>query len=230
MLIGGLQKTSFIDYPGKIAAVIFTRGCNFHCPYCHNPELVDPQEFGELLSLVEIETFLKKRKGLLEAVVVTGGEPTLQSGLDAFLQKIKEMGYLIKLDTNGSRPEVLKRLLAQNLVDYIAMDVKAPLEKYKKVSETKIEPMLIRQSIELIKKGEVKYEFRTTCVKGLLTKEDILAIGKLLAGAEKYVLQPFLATKVLSPKMKDAISFSKEELLFIQEELLEYLPQVNIRC
>jgi len=229
MLIGGLQKTSFIDYPGQIAAVIFSRGCNFRCPYCHNPELVDPQKYGQELALEELETFLRKRKGLLDAVVVTGGEPTLQVGLYGFLQKIKEMGYLIKIDTNGSRPEVLEKLLADKLIDYIAMDVKAPLAKYRKVTGVEIEPAQIHQSIQLIKKGSVKYEFRTTCVKGLLTEEDILEIGELLYGAEKYVLQSFVPTKVFLPEMLLATSYSEEELLNLQAKLSSRVRNISIR-
>lgn len=134
MQIGGLQKFSLLDYPGKISAVVFTQGCNFRCPYCHNPELVDPARYQECLPEEEIFSFLETRRGKLEAVTVTGGEPTLQKSLAPFLRRIKDMGFLVKLDTNGSRPDVLEELLRQKLIDYIAMDIKAPLEKYEAVT------------------------------------------------------------------------------------------------
>jgi len=139
MIIGGLQRFSLIDYPGKISAILFTRGCNFRCPYCHNPELVDPQRYAEPWQEEEYWAFLQSRTQKLDAVVVTGGEPTLQEDLEPFLEKIRKMGFLIKLDTNGSNPDVLKDLLSANLVDYIAMDIKAPLEKYSEVAKVPID-------------------------------------------------------------------------------------------
>jgi pyruvate formate lyase activating enzyme len=134
MKIGGLQKFSLLDYPGKISAVVFTQGCNFRCPYCHNPELVDPERFQECIPEDEIFAFLETRRGKLEAVTVTGGEPTIQNGLSSFVRRIKDMGFMVKLDTNGSRPEVLEELIRHKLIDYIAMDIKAPLEKYEAVT------------------------------------------------------------------------------------------------
>ncbi|OQX50761.1 MAG: anaerobic ribonucleoside-triphosphate reductase activating protein [Candidatus Cloacimonas sp. 4484_209] len=133
MKIGGFQKVSLIDYPGKICAIVFTRGCNFRCPYCHNPELVLPENYSPLIPEEEIFSFLEKRRGKLDAVEITGGEPTLQEDLTEFIRKIKEMGFLVKLDTNGSFPSVLEKVIYSGLVDYIAMDVKAPLEKYRQV-------------------------------------------------------------------------------------------------
>jgi len=153
MKIGGLQKFSLLDYPGKISAVIFTQGCNFRCAYCHNPELVDPERFQACIPEEEVFAYLKKRRGLLEAVTVTGGEPTIQKGLIPFIRRIKAMGYLVKLDTNGSMPEVLEELIRQKLIDYIAMDIKAPLEKYEDVIGVPVNWEIIRQSIDVIKES-----------------------------------------------------------------------------
>jgi len=167
MKIGGFQRFSLIDYPAKISAIIFTQGCNFRCPYCHNPELVDPKLFTSAIDEDLILSFLRKRVGKLDGVVITGGEPLLQHDLIEFIKKVKEMGYLIKLDTNGSYPEKLERLL--DLIDYIAMDIKAPLEKYHDVVRTDVCTEKIMESITIILNGDIDYEFRTTVVKAFLT-------------------------------------------------------------
>jgi len=150
MKIGGLQKISFIDYPGSIGAVVFVQGCNFRCPYCHNPELVDPERYGPLLNEGEVLAFLEKRRGKLDAVTLTGGEPTLQPDLVGFLRKVREMGYRIKLDTNGSQPEVLAALIREKLVDYLAMDIKGPREKYARIARVEVDLAAIGRSVELI--------------------------------------------------------------------------------
>ena len=150
MKIGGFQKVSLIDYPGRISAVVFTQGCNFRCPFCHNPELVEPERFEGLSPEAEILTFLEKRKGRLDAVVITGGEPTLQTELIPFIIHLKAMGYRIKLDTNGALPDVLEEMLGRGLLDYVAMDIKAPLERYSEVTKTKTDGQRILKSISLI--------------------------------------------------------------------------------
>jgi len=194
MKIGGLVKTSLIDYPGKVCAVIFTQGCNFRCPYCHNPELVYPDRFRETLPPEEVLAFLEKRRGRLEGVVVSGGEPTLQEDLPAFLRLLKSLGYSVKLDTNGSRPDVLRRLAAGQTVDYIAMDIKAPLDKYGLVSGVSLDPGGISESIKIIKDSGIRHEFRTTFDKELLAPRDIEAI-RLLAGRSPYSFHDRLPVK-----------------------------------
>lgn len=221
MLIGGLQKLSLIDYPGKIAAIIFTRGCNFRCPYCHNPELVNPDFFIKPIPLEEFFAFLRSRQGELEGVVITGGEPLLQEGLEDFLKKIKELGYLIKLDTNGSFPERLRNIIEKRIVDYLAMDIKAPLEKYQEITNSLIEPIKIKESIDLIINSGLDYEFRTTIVKSQLKKQDILEIGKLMKPDSLYFLQKFISSKVLDSQFLKEITYLDEELEEIRKELEE---------
>jgi len=228
--IGGFQKFSLIDYPGKISAIVFTQGCNFRCPYCHNPELVDPELFTSGLDIDFVLSFLKRRIGKLDGVVITGGEPLLQPNLAEFVERIKEIGYSIKLDTNGSYPEKLRELLSENLVDYIAMDVKAPLEKYPYVVRTQVCVEKIRESITTIMNSGLDYEFRTTVVKNLLTKDDIISIAKLIRGAEKYVLQKFVMTKVLDKSFfKNVEYFSDEELEIIKGKIERYVGECIIR-
>ncbi|MBN2538411.1 MAG: anaerobic ribonucleoside-triphosphate reductase activating protein, partial [Deltaproteobacteria bacterium] len=169
MKIGDIQKFSLIDYPGRICATIFTQGCNFRCPYCHNPELVEPSLFRRTIIDDEVFSFLDKRRGKLDAVNITGGEPTLQPDLIECIKIIRSMGYMVKIDTNGSFPEVLRKLIDDNLLDYIAMDVKAPPEKYGEVTGSSIAVDNIAESIHLIMDSGIDYEFRTTIVKSLLT-------------------------------------------------------------
>ena len=221
MRIGGLQKVSLIDYPGKIAAIVFTQGCNFRCGYCHNPELVNPDFFIKPISLEEIFTFLESRQGELEGVVVTGGEPLLQEGLNDFLKKIKGLGYSIKLDTNGSFQERLRDIIEKKLVDYLAMDIKAPLEKYAAVVKSAVEIKKIKESIDLIMNFGLDYEFRTTVVKSQLKKEDILKIGELLKPGSSYILQKFVPSKTLDPQFLKETGYSDEELGEIVKELRE---------
>ena len=150
MLIGGFQPFSLIGYPGKISAIVFTQGCNFRCPYCYNPELVDPKLFAHPIPEADIFAFLETRRGKLDAVEITGGEPTLQPDLIDFISKTKALNFLVKLDTNGSNPEILRELIELDIVDYLAMDVKAPLERYPEITNSKLDPAKIKYSIELI--------------------------------------------------------------------------------
>jgi len=231
MIIGGLQRFSLIDYPGKISAIVFTRGCNFRCPYCHNPELVDPQRYAEPWQEEEYWAFLQSRtQKKLDAVVVTGGEPTLQEDLEPFLEKIRKMGFLIKLDTNGSNPDVLKDLLSANLVDYIAMDIKAPLEKYSEVAKVPIDKTDIQESIELIKQSTVDHEFRTTIAKNVLSKEDVVNIAKMLQGEKLYILQRCVPTKILDPLFLAQFEpYTHEELEQIANLIENYVLQCLVR-
>lgn len=229
MLIGGFQKVSLIDYPGKICAIIFTQGCNFRCPYCHNPELINLSDSQSPINEEEILLFLRMRKGKLDAVVITGGEPTLQQDLIEFLRKIREMGYLIKLDTNGSHPELIEKLIKLRIVDYLTMDVKAPLEKYREITNSKVNPDIIRKSIESIMKSGLDYEFRTTLVKSQLSKEDIIEIGKLIKDSQLYVLQKFVPSKTLNPKFLNETTYSNEEFEHLKDILKNYVTKCLIR-
>jgi pyruvate formate lyase activating enzyme len=215
MKIGGLQKFSLIDYPGKLAAVIFTQGCNFRCPYCHNADLVLPERFGELVSESEIISFLESRKGKIEALVITGGEPTLQPDLIYFIAKVKKMGFLVKLDTNGSRPEVIASLLGLSLVDYIAMDVKSPFSKYALVSGVSGLEDKLKDSIDIILQSGIPYEFRTTLAKTLVTQEDVPKIRKMIKGAKRYRINQFVPRET---NLDRGLGASKSEL-FSEKEL-----------
>jgi len=259
-LIGGLQKSSLIDYPAKIAAVVFTQGCNFACPYCHNPELItsmaesktyqhvmlnsfqhltgerpcDPEpspgrRTGWFFGNLDVLDFLKTRVGKLDAVVITGGEPTLQKGLEEFMIEVKSLGFLVKLDTNGSNPEVLKNLLDKKLVDYVAMDIKAPIEKYPQITCSKINTSNILKSIELLKQSDVDYEFRTTVVKSQLEIGDFEKIGELIKGAPKYYLQKFVPTKTLNKSFMEEETYSNEEFEQIKIGLEQYVNKVFVR-
>lgn len=219
MKIGHIQKTSLIEYPGKISAIIFTLGCNFACPYCHNPELVDPKRFIQPFDEDEVIAFLKKRAGQLDAVVITGGEPMIHADLNEFMQKIKEMGYLIKLDTNGTSPDMLHRAIEEGLVDYIAMDIKAPLERYEMITRTPVNTEAIKSSIDLIMNAGLPYEFRTTLARSLLNPEDILTIGRMIKGAGTYILQHFVPSKHLDKDFIHESSFTQEEVADMKRQL-----------
>ena len=229
MLIGALQKFSLLDYPGKISCIIFTQGCNFRCPYCHNPELVDPQLFMPKIMPQVFFSFLEKRVKKIDAVVITGGEPTIQSDLLDFIRKIKKLDFLVKLDTNGSQPEVLSTLLKNKLLDYIAMDIKAVPTLYEKVCGVSKNGSLsdvILKSINLIINSQVQHEFRTTIVKDLLSKEHILNISKLIKGAKKYVLQNFVPSKTLDHRFMGSETFDKNDL----DDIVRKLEDADLNC
>lgn len=191
MLIKGLQKLTLLDYPGKMACTVFTAGCNFRCPFCHNASLVTDID-DDRISEDEFFSFLSKRQGIIEGVAITGGEPTLQPDLKDFLKKIKDMGYSIKLDTNGYRPQVLKDVVNNGLVDYVAMDIKNSKEKYALTCGLdNMDMAKIEESIEFLMNGKVDYEFRTTIVKELHNEDDIQDIVSWIKGAKRYYLQGF---------------------------------------
>ena len=186
MRIGGLQKLSLIDYHGTPAAVIFTQGCNMFCPYCHNPQLVYPDSFEKILNRNEILDFLKKRQDLLKGVVITGGEPTLQNDLCDFIKKIKNLKFPVKLDTNGTNPEILQELICGNLIDFIAMDIKSPAKKYKLFFEVNLN--LIMRSLHIIKSSNIPHIFRTTYDTDILNEKDIDEIRATIGNSE-YIVQ-----------------------------------------
>jgi pyruvate formate lyase activating enzyme len=229
MKIGGLQKVSLIEYPGKISAIVFTQGCNFRCPYCYNPELVEPGLYKDCLPEDEIFSFLKKRKGKLDAVTITGGEPTIQHDLMEFMWYVKKMGYYIKMDTNGSQPAVIEKLMSRKLLDYIAMDVKGPLAKYRIVTGSNVHEDEIKQSMELIMKSGLPYEFRTTVLKQMLQEDDILEIGKLIKNAGLYILQQFIPARTLDKEFQNYKEYSQEEMKCLRGKLMKDLPVVLVR-
>lgn len=223
----GFEKLSFIDYPEKICTVLFTGGCNFRCPYCHNSPLIYNQ--GETITECFVFDYLEKRKKILDAVCISGGEPTLHNTLYSFIQKIKEKGFLVKLDTNGTHPEILKKLIKENLVDYIAMDIKAPFDKYPIVTRKKISIHAIKESIDLLQQSSIDYEFRTTLCKELLTQEDILKIAEYLKGSKRYFLQNFKDGSTILDGQNKFQPFSKKELKIIEEQIKGYFPLFKIR-
>ncbi len=227
MIIKGLQKQTVIDYPGKIACTIFAFGCNFRCSYCHNPELIVDDGRPEI-EKEEILEFLKNRKDFLDGVCITGGEPTLNKDLPEFISKIKKLGFFVKLDTNGSNPEMLKELIERKLVDYIAMDIKAPLEFYENVANVKVNKENIQKSIDLIKKME-EYEFRITVVPRLFDEEHAKLIGEWLKGSKRLFIQQFRGIKTLDENLIGKKSFSKEELTKFYNILKPYFETCEIR-
>jgi len=223
MIIGGLEKLTLLDYPDHLAAIIFTQGCNFRCHFCYNPMLVLPRE-GEdeknkkekgfsPLSTEDLFLFLEKRFGRLDGVVISGGEPTLHPDLPSFIRKIKKIGYLVKLDTNGTNPEMLKELINDKLIDYIAMDIKAPLNHYEKVVNVKINCQNLQKSVKIIMSSGLPYEFRTTVVPGLLNKSDFKAMGEWIRGADKWYLQRFKSdTNLVDPLFQGQASYNDKEM------------------
>jgi pyruvate formate lyase activating enzyme len=231
MLFGGLQKTTLVDYPGKVAATVFTSGCNFRCPYCHNPELVLPELIKDQPQIAEkdILDFLKERQGLLQALCITGGEPTLQPDLISFLKKVKDLGYLIKLDSNGSNPKILQEIIKKKLVDYLAMDVKTIPQKYHLVTLGQVPLENILESINLIKESDIDYEFRTTVAPEIVTKEDIFQIVDLIKPAQAYFLQVFKGIKTLDPRFSQLKGIPEEELKDIITQIKPFFKECGIR-
>jgi len=211
MRLGGLQKLSLIDFPKKLAAVVFTQGCPFRCHFCHNESLVIPEKFSSSLDEEDFFSFLRSRKNRLDGVVISGGEPTIQKDLISFIERIKDIGFAVKLDTSGICPEVLKELLQKNLLDYVAMDIKAPFEKYEKVIGTKIDTEKIQDSINLLLNSKILFEFRTTLVPHFHSLDDIIVMAKMIKTAPVYILQKFIPTSTLT-SFKNKKSFFEKEL------------------
>lgn len=231
MLIGGLQHLTLIDYPGKLAATVFLAGCDFRCPWCYSSEIVLPEKIAKHPKISERDffKFLKSKKGLLEGVVVCGGEPCLDKDLPKFVKNIKKLGLAVKVDTNGSFPETLKRLIDEKLIDYAAMDIKAPKEKYETLVGKRINIKNIEKSVALLMENRVDYEFRTTIVPDLLRKEDILKIARWISGAKRYYLQTFRAEKNLDPKFQEIKPYSEKYLLAIQKAISPFFEVCRVR-
>ena len=228
MIIKGLQKLTLLDYPGKIAATVFLGGCNFRCPFCHNASLVLPSRESQDISEDEFFSFLSSRVGKLLGVCVSGGEPTLYPELPTFISKIRALGYSVKLDTNGYRPDVLASLIDGGLIDYVAMDIKNSREKYAVTAGIQnLDVSLIERSIAVLREKKIPYEFRTTVVRELHSYEDIMAIGEWLAGNESFFLQPFLDSgDVISGGLS---GYSAEEMAELLCGFVKFVPLAQIR-
>lgn len=226
MKISGLQKLSLLDFPGSTSCIIFTQGCNFNCPYCHNSELIDVMGEGAL-DYEEVLNFLKLRKNLLDGVVITGGEPTIQKDLKDFIKIVRSLGYKIKLDTNGSTPKVLKDLLDEKLLDYVAMDIKTVFNDYEKITNVDGCAMNVKKSIALLKASGIPHEFRTTIIKNRISIKDIISICEYIGPNEKLFLQNFEMSALVRDKNLE--SYTKSELTIIQDLLEVIFPNVSVR-
>jgi len=229
--IGGLQKITLIDFPGRLAATVFLIGCNFKCPWCYSSELVLPEKIKKQPKISEKEflDFLKERKKLLEGLVLCGGEPSINKKLPSLIKKIKKLGYLIKLDTNGSNPKILKKLIKRKLIDYVAMDMKLPKERYPEIFGKRVKIEDIEESIKILKEGKVDYEFRTTVVPTVLNKEDILKIAKWIRGTKRYYLQNFRPEKTIDPEFEKIKPYPQKYLLEIQKAISPFFEVCQVR-
>lgn len=225
MKIAGFQKLTLLDFPGKVACILFTQGCNFRCPYCQNSGLIG-HENEELISEEEIFSYLNKRKGVIDGVVVSGGEPTVQPDLEAFMRKIKDMGFLVKLDTNGSNPELIEKLIKDGVVDYIAMDIKNVLPLYISVASVKASTEKLKRSIEIIKSSSIDHEFRTTIIKNIHDIDKMKEICSYVGGDKMYLQNFEQSENVLGKNLE---SFSKEELIKISKVMKGNYPNVKVR-
>jgi len=236
MTIGGLQKVTLVDYPGKLACTVFLSGCNFFCPFCYSKELVVGQEIKSHPQISEdyFFDFLNEKKGTLEGCVICGGEPTIHGeALADFIRKIKKIGFLVKLDTNGTNPELIKRLIDEKLIDYVAMDIKAPItkEKYEAAcGVTGFDVSKIKESISIIKDSGIEYEFRTTVVPGIHTEEDIINIANEIAPANKYFIQRFRGEKgTIDKRFENVTPFPDEFYKNIEEKIKDGFRVFRIR-
>jgi pyruvate formate lyase activating enzyme len=229
MHVKGWVKTSLLDFPGRIAASLFTGGCNFRCPNCHNAELVlHPQWLADLPE-GEIWAFLEQRRGLLDGVVLSGGEPTLQPDLLAFAARLHRLGFLVKLDTNGYLPDVLQQAIEDRLVDYVAMDVKASPPKYTEAAGTPVDTARVARSIDILLGSDIEYEFRTTVVPGILDEEDVVRIGEWIASARAYYLQQFVPRNTLDPAMLQQEPYPADRIRAMAELVEPYVQLVQLR-
>ena len=225
-MIGGLQKVTLLDFPGKIACTVFLTGCNLRCPYCHNPELVLPQDSKKYISEGELFKFLVSRKGKLDGVCITGGEPTVHQELPFLIRRIRDMGFLIKLDSNGTAPEMLEYLLREKLLDYVAMDIKNAPSRYTETCGADVIAN-VKKSVALLKSSHAEYEFRTTVCHPLHSPEDIREIGRWICGARRYFLQPFVDSgNMLGSGVSVMTRTELEELL---SAVKPYIPAAELR-
>lgn len=230
MKVTGIQKLTLLDYPGVVACTVFTAGCNFRCPFCHNAMLVLPEQIDdECLTDDEVFGFLKKRRGVLDGVAVTGGEPLLHADMPEFLARVKELGYKIKLDTNGSNPELLSEIVKNKLVDRVAMDIKnAPEEYARTIGLKSFDIAPVERSKEMLLRGDIDYEFRTTVVKGIHTKERLIGAAKWIEGAKEYYLQQFKDSGNLI--LPDGLSaYDEKQMHALADAVRDYVPTVEVR-
>ncbi len=232
MIIAGVQKTSTVDWPENICSTVFIAGCNFRCPFCHNPELVLPEEIEktEALSENELLTALVERKRFIDGVCITGGEPLMSPDIVKLIHKIKDKGLAVKVDTNGSVPKLLKKLIDEKLIDYVAMDIKGPKDRYAEFTGVKANLKLIEESIKILKSSNIAYEFRTTMVKGLLDSKDILRIAEWLDGADAYYIQQFVSDgKTLDPEFEGKKSYTPDELRDMMTSVADRFGKSGVR-
>ncbi|HII17629.1 TPA: anaerobic ribonucleoside-triphosphate reductase activating protein [Candidatus Woesearchaeota archaeon] len=228
--IKGLQKTTLVDYPGKVACTVFLPGCNFRCGYCHNADLVCSAAALPTIPEKEFFAFLASRKGKVEGVCITGGEPTITKGLPEFCKRVKDAGFLVKLDSNGTNPSVLRRLIEEKLVDYIAMDVKAPIEQYSIVSCVDTDTGKLAESIGLIRESGIDYEFRATVIPDVFTDETVKAIGKAVCGAKRFFFQQFQPSKkAMGERYRDMEPLPAEALESFGRVMRQFVGEVGIR-
>ena len=227
MTVNGLRKLTLLDFPGRVACTLFLAGCNMRCPFCHNAPLVIDGSGVENIPEDELLAFLKKRSGVLDGVCITGGEPTLRRELPELLRSIKALGYAVKLDTNGTNPDILAALIDEGLVDYVAMDIKNSPEKYSLTAGREVDMDAVRRSVAILMENKVKYEFRTTVVGGYHTADDFRAIGEWLRGAEAYFLQNFVDSgALLDPETRGASESDMKEYLEIMKQ---FVPAAELR-
>lgn len=226
MKIGGVQKVSLVDYPGKVCAALFTIGCNMRCGYCHNPELVLPERYADAIPEQDVLDFLGTRVGKLDGVAISGGEPTVHDDLPDFIREVKRMGFLVKLDTNGTHPRMLEEMYHEKLLDFVAMDVKGTKETYQENVAYPIDIEAILESIRLIQSSGVDYEFRTTVVRSQFPLEDFDKIGEMIRGASRYALQKFRTEgSTLNPRFQRETTYSDEEFETIRRQMERYVNQ-----
>lgn len=233
MQISGVTQLTLLDYPGHTACIVFTPGCNFRCGYCHNPEFVLPERLCQIReSFIDEEAFfgfLRERQGRLDGVVITGGEPTIQPDLERFIQAVKSLGFLVKIDTNGNKPAVLRKLLDAKLLDYVAMDMKTSLEEYPNLAGKQADPRAIEASMTILKHGAVEYEFRATLVKERHSPAVLEAMKETLTGAKRFFLQTFRNGITLDPAYAKLTPFSRDEMERLKEFFVPVIAEVGIR-
>lgn len=226
--IGGVQKLSLVDYPGHVAAALFLAGCNMRCGYCHNPELVLPERLAPSIPVEEVMIFLKSRVGRLDGVVISGGEPTIHDELPELCRMIKRLGFDVKLDTNGTRPEMVRAMIDEGLIDFVAMDVKGPLEKYVEIAARPIDLEAIVDNVRLMIDSGIGHEFRTTIVREQLEVSDFEKIGELVKGAKRFALQHFRTGTTISPQFAGFHTFSDEEFAAAKKIMERYVDECVI--
>ncbi|MBN2067945.1 MAG: anaerobic ribonucleoside-triphosphate reductase activating protein [Candidatus Diapherotrites archaeon] len=230
LVFKGIQKTTLIDFPGKVACTLFLPKCNFRCPFCYNAQLVLEKDTGISITEKEVFDFLDERKGFLDGICITGGEPLMHPSTAEFCKKVKEKGLLVKVDSNGSFPKVLKRLVEESAVDYIAMDIKASRENYAKAAGVNVDLTKIDESIGIIRKSGIEYEFRMTAIPSLHSKDDIVAVGKWLNGSKRFFLQQFNPdVPLLDSSLQGSKTYTKGELLQFSAALKPFFEEVAVR-